>query len=232
MIFVAFVEPQFSGNIGFLARVMANFNFENLILVNPGDIGDDAYKFAKHAGYIIEKAIILQNFDELRNFLDFAIATSGIATNSPKKFKRISISPDKLAEKIEKINGNVGIIFGRENYGLYNNEIEKCDLLVTIPTSESYPIMNVSHAAAIILYEIYKRGVIVENMPMADNFEIDLLTKKFSELLYLIDFPIHKRKNTEVMFRRIIGRAILTKWEYHSLMGVLNKIKYKLKKIV
>ena len=230
MLYVVFVEPKFPGNIGFIARVMANFEFENLILVNPEEIGKDAYRFAKHGKRIIERAIIMNDFGELRDFLDYAIATSGIDTRSPKKFKRIAITPEELADKIRKMEGKVGIIFGRENYGLYNDEIEKCDLLVRIPSSSNYPVLNVSHAAAIILYEIYKKGSESSDRPVAENFELDLLTKNFSEILKIINFPEHKRKNTEVMFRRIIGRATLTKWEFHSLMGVLNRIKYKLNK--
>ena len=230
MLYVAFVEPKFSGNIGFIARVMANFEFENLILVNPGEIGEDAYRFAKHGRRIIENAIIMKNFDELRNFLDYAIATSGIDTKSPKKFKRIALTPEELADKIGKMSGKIGIIFGRENYGLYNNEIEKCDLLVKIPSSSKYPVLNVSHAAAIILYNIYRKNLESSDKYTAEDFELDLLTKNFSEILEMIDFPNYKRKNIEVMFRRIIGRATLTKWEFHSLMGLINRIKYKLKK--
>ena len=230
MLYVAFVEPKFPGNIGFIARAMANFEFENLILVNPGEIKEDAYRFAKHGKRIIERAIIMNDFDELRNFLDYAIATSGIDTQSPKKFKRIAVTPEELADKIRKMEGKIGIIFGRENYGLYNDEIEKCDLLVRIPSSSNYPVLNVSHAAAIILYEIYKKGSESLDRPVAENFELDLLTKNFSEILKIINFPEHKRKNTEVMFRRIIGRATLSKWEFHSLMGLMNRFKYKLNK--
>ncbi len=227
-IYVAFVEPQFTGNIGFLARTMANFGFKNMLLVNPPEFDDDTFRFSKHARYIVENAKIMKNFQELRDFLDFAVATSGVSTKSDKKFNRIALRPWELAERIGNYDGKVGIIFGRENYGLYNEEVEKCDVLVTIPTSREYPIMNITHAAAVILYEIYKKNMDVEERPVAEPIEIDLLNKRFSEILDKINFPQHKRKNTEVMFRRIIGRAILTKWEYHSMMGVLKRIIYAL----
>ena len=226
--YVVFVEPQFTGNIGFLARTMANFGFKNLILVNPPEIDDDAYRFSKHARYIIENAKILKNFEEVRDSIDYLVATSGVSTKSPKKFKRIAITPREFAQKVWTFSGNIGIVFGRENYGLYNEEIEICDSLITIPTSEEYPIMNITHAAAIILYEIFMAKREEESMPLAENFEINLLNDRFSEILDLINFPEHKRKNTEVMFRRIIGRAMLTKWEYHSIMGVMKRIIYAL----
>jgi len=56
-----------------------------------------------------------------------------------------------------------------------------------------------------------------------------MLIKRFSDILSMIDFPQHKRKNTEVMFRRLLGRAILSKWEFHSLMGVMKRVEYHLK---
>ncbi len=228
-IYIAFVEPQFSGNIGFLARTMANFGFKKLILVNPNEIDKDAYRFAKHAGDIIENAIIMSNFEELRDFLDYAVATSGVDTVSPKKFKRIAITPREFASKLPQLSGRVGIIFGRENYGLYNEEIGKCDLLIRIPTSEEYPIMNVTHAAAIVLYEIFLQDFEPRERDLAESFELELLNHRFSEILDLINFPKHKGKNTEVMLRRILGRATLSKWEYHSMMGLLKRISYALK---
>ncbi len=227
-LYVAFVEPQFTGNIGFMARTMANFDLENLILVNPPPLDEDVFRFAKHAGYIVRNAKIMRDFNELREFLDYAVATSGVDTSSPKKFKRISITPREFASKISSLGGKVGIIFGRENYGLFNEEIERCDLLVRIPTSERYPIMNVTHAAAVIFYELYISSIDRVERPVAEGFELDLLNKRFSEILSMINFPEHKRKNTEVMFRRIMGRAMLTKWEYHSMMGVLRRIQYAL----
>ncbi len=230
MIYVAFVEPQFTGNIGFLARTMANFSFDRLILVNPPPLDDDAFRFAKHARKIVENATVLRDFGELRNLVDMCIATSGVSTDSAKKFKRIALTPEELAERIGDFGGKIAIVFGRENYGLYNDEIERCDLLVRIPTSEAYPIMNVTHAAAIILYEIFRRNATLPDRPVADELELDLLNEKFSQILDLIEFPEHKRKNTEVMFRRIMGRAILTKWEFHSMMGVMKRIIYHLQK--
>ncbi len=233
-LFVAFVEPQFTGNIGFLARTMANFSLKNLILVNPPPLDNDTYRFAKHAKYIVDNAIIMESFDELREFLDYAVATSGVDTASPKKFKRISLTPREFASRLPSFSGKVGIIFGRENYGLFNEEIERCDLLVKVPTSEEYPIMNITHAAAVIFYEIYlkmlEKGGESREMSAAESFELELLNRRFSTLLELINFPEHKRKNTEVMFRRIMGRAMLTKWEYHSMMGVLRRIIYALER--
>ncbi len=227
-IYVIFVEPQFTGNIGFLARTMANFGVKNLILVNPPELDDDAFRFSKHARYIVENAKVVKNLESASKMVDLLVGTSGVSTLSDKKFNRIALSPEEFANRAEDYAGRIGVVFGRENYGLYNHELEMCDMLITIPTSSEYPIMNITHAAAIILYEIFKHRAPVVERNFAEPMELELLNSRFSEILKRIEFPQHKRKNTEVMFRRIIGRAMLTKWEYHSMMGVLKRILYAL----
>ncbi len=227
---IVFVEPQFTGNIGFLARTMKNFGFDSMILVSPPEFDDDVYRFSKHARDVVENAIILSSFSEVRDKLDYLVATSGVDTASPKKFKRIAHTPREMAEKLSAVDGEIGVVFGRENYGLYNEEIEQCDSLVTIPTSPEYPIMNITHAAAVVLYEIHMAEQhSTHEMPLADSKEVELLNRRFAELLDTINFPEHKIKNAEVMFRRLVGRAMLTKWEYHSLMGVFSRTLYALR---
>ncbi len=69
---------------------------------------------------------------------------------------RIAVSPEQLADSIN-YNGNLALIFGREGNGLSNQEIALCDVIVSIPTHDNYPILNITHAAAIIFYEMFKR---------------------------------------------------------------------------
>ena len=229
-LYVIFVEPQFTGNIGFMARTMRNFGFKKMILVSPPKFDDDTFRFAKHAREVVETATILNDFSDVRKYVDYLVATSGVDTNSPKKFKRISHTPREFVKTISGFEGKLGIAFGRENYGLYNKEIELCDSLITIPTSPEYPIMNVTHAAAVILYEIY--GMLYDarkETSFANGSELEYLNGRFSEILNKVNFPDHKRKNSEVMFRRLVGRAVLTKWEYHALMGVFSRILYALR---
>ncbi len=124
---------------------------------------------------------------------------------------------------MEEMEGIVGIIFGRENYGLYNVELEKCDTVITIPTSEEYPVMNISHSASIIFYELFFSKGIDKHTREASGFEKDKVLKHFTQLLDAVEYPEHRKKKTTVMFQRILGRAVLSKWEFHTLMGVFSK---------
>ncbi|MEM4396020.1 MAG: RNA methyltransferase, partial [Thermoplasmata archaeon] len=120
-IYVIFVSPKYQGNIGSLARIMKNFDLEDLILVNPQtEINDEAYKYAMHGDNILKNAKIVQAFDEAIKSMNLVIGTSGISTMSEKHFLRIPKSPEEVAEIISKYNGNVAIVFGREDIGLLN----------------------------------------------------------------------------------------------------------------
>jgi TrmH family RNA methyltransferase len=88
------------------------------------------------------------------NRIDFAVGTTGTAGGS-YNVPRIAVTPENLAQSLN-VEGDVALVFGREGDGLTNHELELCDVVVSIPTHDSYPILNITHAAAIIFYELFK----------------------------------------------------------------------------
>ncbi|NIN68951.1 MAG: RNA methyltransferase, partial [Anaerolineae bacterium] len=108
--------------------------------------------------------------------------------------------------------------------GLYNEELDKVDILINVPCNPDYPVMNISHAVTIILYELYRATSTPVLSPprKASGFEKEHLLDAFDELLTDIHYPTFKRRRTEVMFRRLVGRATPSKWEYHAMMGVFR----------
>jgi TrmH family RNA methyltransferase len=203
---------------------MMNFDFKNLYLINPCELDDECYARAMHAKKIIDNAKIFSTFDEAVKKLDYLVATSSIESQNDKRHLRNAVFIEELADKIFKLEGKIGIVFGREDYGLYNEEIAACDIMVKIPTSESYLSLNLSHAVALVLYVLFiKKSSIVKEKRDIGKIEKEKLYKFFSDLLDEIDYPEHKKKNTKVMFKRIMGRAMPSKWEYHTLMGVFSK---------
>jgi len=221
------VEPQTAGNVGAVARLMGNFALKRLYLVNPVQIDDEAEKRAMHADDILNEAEIIEDYEELVPNFDMVVGTSGINTENEKKFLRKAETPEGLSRSIGDYEGNIALVFGREDKGLNNEELMRCDRLVRIPASDDYPILNLSHAVCIVLYEIFKdkKGDIVgKEDRSSEESERERLIRTFSDILEEIRFPEHKYEKTEVMFRRILGRASLTKWEYHRLMGVFSQI--------
>jgi TrmH family RNA methyltransferase len=230
MIYVVFVEPESEGNIGFLARTMKNFGLSKLVLINPCNIEHEAFYLAMHAREIVKQREI---YDSLQDFIkdkqiDFAVGTTGMAGGS-YNLLRIAVTPENLAKSMN-VKGNIALIFGREGNGLTNLEIELCDVIVTIPTHESYPILNVSHAATIIFYELYKKekDYPVEGLEEASALEKQDLIYCLNKIIERLDYPPHKKKNAYLVFKRILGRAFISGREAHTLKGVFRRIRYKM----
>ncbi|WOF15681.1 RNA methyltransferase [Methanoplanus sp. FWC-SCC4] len=227
---IVLCEPLYEGNIGFTARVMKNFGFNNLTLINPPEIGDDAIARSSHARDVLENARHVSSLDEIIDKSNLLIATTGELSKSVSTAMRMPYyTPSELRDIIKDIDGRVSIIFGRENWGLSNEEISKCDIICTIPTSHVYPIVNISHAVGIVVYELANlpRGI----YEYASRIEMDALHEHFNEFLNTIDHPDYKRENTLVMLRRIFGRTMLTTREVSTMHGLLRRAENRIKGI-
>jgi len=219
---VVLIEPLNDGNIGAIARAMRNFGIEDLVLVRPCVVGEEATKRAMHGLDILKKARTINSEDEALKDVDYVAATSGIDTLCEKKFPRISMTPRAFAEKTRDVTGQIALLFGREDFGLDNELIMRSDFLITIPASPTYSILNISHAASIVFYELFASGYEKQVPRETGELEKEKLHEYFSMLLDVIDYPEHKKEKTKVMFRRLIARSVPSVWEFHTLMGVLD----------
>jgi len=204
---------------------MMNFGLRDLVLVDPCKITDEALARAMHAAPILRAARTYKTLDEALATLDHSIATTCEPSRKDRKHLRKALLPWDFARLLPALGGKVGILLGREDFGLFNTEIEKCDIVVTIPTTTEYKSMNLSHAAAIIFYELSKAmgtGRRIWPMKEATGLEKEVLFRKFQEYLNDIGYPAHKRKNTTVLFKRLIGRSALSGWEFHTFTGVFT----------
>lgn len=219
---VVLVEPLNDGNVGAVARAMKNFGLSELVLVRPCSIGEEGVKRSMHAVDILKNARTCFTEDEALDGADYVVGTSGVDTANDKKFSRISLTPEALAAKLAGSDAAIAILFGREDFGLDNDLVKRCDFLVTIPGNPEYQILNISHAAAIVFYELFVHGLVKDGPCEASGLEVEKLNSYFASLLDAIDYPEHKKTKTRVMFRRLIARSTPTTWEYHTLMGVLK----------
>ena len=234
MISIILIEPENAGNTGAIARCMANFGLKNLVLINPkcDILSKEAMDRAVHAKEILKKAKV-KNPDFLESF-DYLIATTaklGTDYNIP----RSPLSPGKLAEKLAEISdiSKIGLVIGRESCGLTNDEIKMCDFVCTIPTSCKYPTMNISHAVAVILYDIFnaraevsKKERIGEHIIPAGRKDKEAFFKELHNLLDKIDFSTKEKRETQkIVWKKLIGKSFLTKRELFALFGFVRKIK-------
>jgi tRNA/rRNA methyltransferase len=220
---IVLASPKTPGNVGAVARVMANFQVNELRIVEGVPFEEDTYKRALHARLILENSRRFDDFKSALVGLDFTVATSGIINLNDKRHLRNPLTPRALKERVSNMEGRIGLVFGREDSGLYNEELAMCDVVVTVPTSPEYPVMNLSHAVAVMLYELRRDYALAQDTIKASQEERDKLLEAYDELMEVTDYPPHKLVSTQVMIRRIIGRSTLSEWEYHTMMGIVRR---------
>ena len=222
---IVLVEPLYEGNIGFAARVMKNFGFTDLILINPCSIGNEAKIRASHAADVLEQAKIM-TIDEVFSSSHRVVATTGALSYSACHPTRMPFySPGELRELVEDLDGTISILFGRENWGLSNEEVRRADIICTIPTSPIYPIINLSHAVGVICYELANLPKAL--IPLATAVEMEHLYKHIDQYLDLVDHPGFKRESTMTLVRRVLGRCNLTWRECSTIHGLLRRSEWQ-----
>ena len=221
---VVLVEPKFGGNIGAVARVMMNFDVSSLVVVSPQVSldGDECRERAVHAQKILDSARVVTSFQKGIIGSDFVVGTSSIVSGSDRRHLRKAMSLLEFTGKIYDVSGCVSLVFGREDYGLLNQEIEQCDILLQIPTSPHYPSLNLSHAVGVVLYSLFQPKYTKEPVRRVARVEKDILSHYLSLLLDTISYPDYKKEKTIMLMKRILGRAMVSQLEYHTFMGVLR----------
>ena len=221
---VVLVEPQYRDNVGHAARAMLNFGVGELWLVNAPPVDDETRTRAVHAQRVLNEARYAPSLAEARRSFDHLVGFAARISTMDKAHRRMSENLPDVARRLEDMPGRVALVFGREDFGLSNEDVEACDILCTIPTSPAYRSMNLSHAVGVALYEVtradHRRPPYVS---MAKPHERDILFATFRHLQAELGFRPHRIEQAELMFRRVIGRAGLTAWEYHRLMGVFSR---------
>ena len=229
MISVILVEPENPGNIGAIARAMANFGFKDLILINPqcNHLADEARNRAKWANKILENAKVTKDFNKTLKKFHTTIATTAIL-GTDYNIPRSPVSPEQLTDII-KPKTNIALIFGRESAGLTNEEINITDFIITIPTSTKYPTMNLATSVAIVLYELSKKSKTKktnEHILLASKTEKDQVMKNMTDIINKTEFSTSSKKQTQkTIWKRIFSKSFLTKREAFAILGLLKKLK-------
>ena len=226
---VVLVEPEKAGNIGAVARSMKNFALSDLWIVNPKTpITMESRAFAMHGYDVLRNAKRTKTLKQALRGLDVVVGTSAIVATSRSNIMRVPITPLALARRISAFKGNVGIVFGRESSGLSNEEIERCDLLVTIPANRAYNVLNIASAASIIFYEIFQKRTTRPGPPLASEAVKDRLQMQFRRIVNRSGVQPHKRSLIQRSFRNVISRSFITSREASLLLGVFRRALAKL----
>ncbi len=218
---VALVQPFYPTNIGYVARVMKNFGLQKLVLVEPKAQVKEAMKFASHGSHILEEATVVTKEQLFRNY-DLIIGTTAIPAKKSSNLARSAITPADFAERSVQLTTGTCLLLGRDTTGLTRNELDRCDLVIHIPTTTDYETLNVSHALAIILYELSKvkhsTGV-----KTASKIQRERLVSLATRLAQMAGVQHHKISQLRSGLRKMLGRSPITEREAFLLMGLLRR---------
>ena len=168
---------------------------------------------------------------QLRKEFDILIGTTAIQATSRLNILRESISAEHLAKIIhDSSTKNFCILLGRESSGLNNEELELCNLVVSIDTKTNYKTMNVAHTLAILLYEISKLHSSElpikkskKRVDLASQKDIDLLLRYVGKLADAGNYDLHKKPLLEAAAKKTLAKSVPTTKDIMLLMSLLRK---------
>lgn len=232
---IVLVNPSHPGNIGATARAMKTMELQHLCLVNPKDFPHaTATAMAAGADDILSNATICSNLTTALTKTKIIIGTSA----RPRALQLPTLNPRQAAELIttESKTNNIAILFGRENNGLTNEELDLCNYHLYVPTNPKFSSLNIAAAVQLICYEI-KMAQTITDRPFSPSTELATMddVQNFYQHLQqtLIDIDFLKLANQHspmAKLKLIFNRALLEKSEVSMLRGILTTINAALKK--
>lgn len=228
------VETSRSGNIGAVARAMKTMGFSDLVLVNPRFANmtrqDEAIAFASGAQDILAAAREVGSIGEALEGCNFAAAVSARL----REFSPPIVSPRNLASQLSADGSlNAALIFGNERFGLPNEIVEKCNVLINIPANPTYSSLNLAQAAQVLAYEC-RVATIGDDVPAsnigfqgaaAGIVEIEGMYAHLEQALTAIGF-LNPEQPKKLMprLKRLFSRTQLEAEEVNILRGIAKKI--------
>ena len=223
-LYFVLVEPAVPENIGAAARAINTMGFRKLRLVKSNNhLADEARWLAHGSIEILEKAEVFSDFQAAINDLDFVIGT----TAKSRSAKHDYYSPEQARHLVTKKGASiekVGIVFGREESGLKNEELAQCDIASTIPLSNPYPSINLAQSVMLYSY-VFSSLKVPDPEPMnpADQRIYKELKLHATRIMEQLDM-----KRDTVLFHRILERlATANEDDARSFLSFAKNFKHK-----
>jgi tRNA/rRNA methyltransferase len=242
---VVLVNPQLGENIGTAARAMANFGLNEMRIIEPRDgwPNKKALSASSGAHWIIEEARTFETLSEALADLNFVYAT----TARPRGMTKLVLTPEQAGRDMRARLGRsekIAVLFGRERWGLTNDEITLADVIITAPVNPSFASINIAQAVLLVGYEWYKDqaptlGQETPELPAIAAPGLQLPDTRLATKQELYGFFEHlERELDEAGFfktaekkpgmmrniRNLFSRAELSEQEVRSLRGMVASL--------
>lgn len=225
--------PKYAANIGFVARCAKNMGMEKIVVINGNlTAKEEIKKTSTHfAAELVDQICFADDLEKTLGHYGYIVGTTARlgAARGPV------IMPHAAARDIVEVsqNNRVALLFGPEDTGLSNTELKLCHALVTIPTSERFKSINLSHAVMIICYEIFtasREDVGTFTPRLASAAEIEGMYAQLQPLLTKIGFinpqnPEHWMRH----IRRLFSRTRLFSRDVKIIRGICRQLEWYLK---
>lgn len=226
---IVLIQTSHPGNIGSTARAMKTMGLTDLVLVAPKEFPHPkADEMSSNAVDILANAVVVQTLDE-------AIADCGLVVGTSSRTRNIPwplLTPREFAEKarVETTQHKVAILFGREQTGLTNEELQRCHFHIVIPSNPDYSSLNLASAVQILAYELRVASAepLIEekwDFPRANAKELESFYEHLETTLIELEFlkPSAPRQLMPRL-RRLFNRTQLDSMEINILRGILGAV--------
>ncbi|MEI9425187.1 RNA methyltransferase [Mesorhizobium sp. Cs1299R1N1] len=232
---IILVEPQLGENIGMVARAMANFGLSELRLVNPRDgwPSEKARAAASRADHVIDAVKVFDDLATALADLNFVFATTARQRDGFKSV-RGPVEAGRMLRARHGMGQRTGILFGRERFGLYNDEVGLADEIVTFPVDPDFSSLNIAQAALLMSYEWMKSGLEDETrtnftgpeMKPASKEELHGLFAYLEGALEARGYfrPAPKKPKMVDNLRAVLTRAGFAEPELKVLRGIISSL--------
>lgn len=217
---VVLVRSKSSANVGAAARAMKNFGLHELVLVAPRcEVDREARALASHAGDVLDASRVVATLDDALVGTTWAVATTARERASGAV---PDLTPDEGLATLPAHGG--ALVFGPEDHGLSNQELDRCGVAIRIPTA-AYASINLAQAVNLLAHRWFERrraeAPQVAVPEAAEREQMEAMYAQLLSLWHLIGFTDEIREEATLrMFRSIFDRARLDRRELAALRGL------------
>ena len=232
---IVLVETSHPGNIGSVARAMKNMGLANLALINPKKFPhQDATALAGNAKDVLDNAHIFSSIQEAVKSSKMIYATSA----RDRTIEWPTLTANEAASEIQELVSNeieVSILFGREDRGLTNEELQLANKHLIIPAHPDYPVLNIAMSTQVVCYELYQAAQdnsveSWQDFPEYTSEELNNLIEHFNETVEVLEL-VDPKNPKQIMTRmeRMFRRLYPDQMEGNFLRGFLKAVNKRIK---
>lgn len=229
---VVLVSSRNSLNMGAAARAMYNFGFTDLWCVRPYDPAFREARSAAGAAGVLSAARVADTLAAALVDVDLVVASSGLEARTQRHVRRmLPAAAEVIRTHLE--SRRAALVFGSEKFGLSNSDLSHCDWILSIPTSDECPSMNLGQAVAVCCYEIARNAVPRPSLATPASISADARERILGLLMDVLGNSgfLHQDgvETQERKLRRLVGRLRLAPEDGRMVMAMLRQIEWTLR---